>query len=257
MIAQINAGKMYLDGRIAKADKRKGTIQLVNGEDGLKHVQWHNRESNRVEDDWIVINDAYLEKVPQAKTGGVYVLRFAEVNKKQLFWIQDINIEKEEEFVKNFNESIGGRKLRKLGIQTGNEDILQNFFDERHKPLSLVDILTPGRLLRLIDDQEALQRLMQHLPEEHRNTKDLCETIRSAQIRSTLTTLNYAIYRTDLTALLQSLGLKPPSLDSIGTKNPLYILIKAIEEKEQEEIAVKATKATHEDKEANNFKNNE
>ncbi|PHJ20688.1 adhesion regulating molecule region protein, partial [Cystoisospora suis] len=63
-ITSCRAGKCRIEGSMVSPDTRKGRLQICEGEDGLTHVQWINRENQRTEDDLIVINDAYLERVP-------------------------------------------------------------------------------------------------------------------------------------------------------------------------------------------------
>merc|ERR1719409_1164029 len=71
------------------------------------HFQWMDREKNEVAMDLIVINDAYLEKIEQCKTGRVYLLRFTSSEKKLFFWMQEPKTDKDEEFMKTFNQTIG------------------------------------------------------------------------------------------------------------------------------------------------------
>merc|ERR1719456_117300 len=73
------------------------------------HFQWMNREKNEVAVDLIVINDAYLEKIEQCKTGRVYLLRFTSSERKLFFWMQEPKSDKDAEFVKTFNETIGAQ----------------------------------------------------------------------------------------------------------------------------------------------------
>eukprot|EP00921_Rhytidocystis_pertsovi_P018141 GHVQ01028617.1.p1 GENE.GHVQ01028617.1~~GHVQ01028617.1.p1 ORF type:complete len:383 (+),score=67.94 GHVQ01028617.1:219-1367(+) len=107
-LVEFRAGKIAWDGSRATPDKRKGKISLCTGTDDLLHFRWTNRESGRIEDDLIVINDAYLEKVPEAKTGRIYVLRFSSSEKKFLFWMQEPEESEDEERINNFNKHAGG-----------------------------------------------------------------------------------------------------------------------------------------------------
>ncbi|XP_006462710.1 hypothetical protein AGABI2DRAFT_193814 [Agaricus bisporus var. bisporus H97] len=81
----------------------KGAILLVNGEDGLLHFQWKNRETGQLEEDLILFpSDASFVKVEQA-SGRVYVLKFSSSNQRHFFWLQDASSARDEEFVNNLN----------------------------------------------------------------------------------------------------------------------------------------------------------
>merc|ERR1740130_1974506 len=73
------------------------------------HFQWFDREKSETAVDLIVINDAYLEKIEQCKTGRVYLLRFTSSNKKLFFWMQEPKTDKDDDFVTKFNEAIGAK----------------------------------------------------------------------------------------------------------------------------------------------------
>jgi len=107
---EFRAGRMDWDGKMVKPDKRKGKIVLsTSEEEQLMHFQWYDREKNEVATDLIVINDAYLERIEKCTTGRVYLLRFTSSDKKLFFWMQEPKTEKDAEFVKTFNETIGAK----------------------------------------------------------------------------------------------------------------------------------------------------
>ncbi|CEL99226.1 unnamed protein product [Vitrella brassicaformis CCMP3155] len=110
VLVEFKAGKCNWDGQRVTPDKRKGNLSLVTGDDGLTHVQWTTRGVNQItEDDLIVINDAYLEKITAAKSGRVYVLKFQSSDKKLLFWMQEPDETKDEELITKFNNAAGGK----------------------------------------------------------------------------------------------------------------------------------------------------
>ncbi|KAF5360659.1 hypothetical protein D9756_004757 [Leucocoprinus leucothites] len=81
----------------------KGAILLINGDDGLLHFQWKNRESGNVEEDLILFpSDASFAKVTQSP-GRVYVLKFSSSNRRDFFWLQDASSARDDEFVRNLN----------------------------------------------------------------------------------------------------------------------------------------------------------
>lgn len=107
VVVSFRAGKCQWTGTMVKPDKRKGKLSLIMSEDdGLTHVQWQDRTSGNVEDDLIVIQDAYLEKIDKVKDGRVYLLRFTSSSKKIFIWMQEPDSSKDEELVKKFNDHI-------------------------------------------------------------------------------------------------------------------------------------------------------
>lgn len=82
----------------------KGAIILQNGEDGLLHFMWKNRQTNNVEEDLILFpSDAVFQKVEQSAWGRTYILKFASSNQRHFFWMQDADPSRDAEFVSNVN----------------------------------------------------------------------------------------------------------------------------------------------------------
>jgi hypothetical protein len=106
MDVEFRAGKMKLDGRMLKADERKGTVRVfMSAEDGVVHFTWLKRPSGAaevhtrpwvstlnlnflilsVQDDFMLFpGDAVFSYVEQArnnpKNSRVYVLKIAQNN---------------------------------------------------------------------------------------------------------------------------------------------------------------------------------
>lgn len=55
-LVEFKAGKMTLQGRLVKPDKRKGLVYVYQSEDSLMHLCWKDRGTGTVED-----VSAYLE----------------------------------------------------------------------------------------------------------------------------------------------------------------------------------------------------
>ncbi|OSX59894.1 hypothetical protein POSPLADRAFT_1149736 [Postia placenta MAD-698-R-SB12] len=86
------------------ASPTKGAIILQNGEDGLLHFMWKNRQTNNVEEDLILFpSDAVFQKVEQSAWGRTYILKFASSNQRHFFWMQDADPSRDAEFVSNVN----------------------------------------------------------------------------------------------------------------------------------------------------------
>ncbi|KAF8908918.1 proteasome complex subunit Rpn13 ubiquitin receptor-domain-containing protein [Gymnopilus junonius] len=83
--------------------RTKGAIYLTNGDDGLLHFIWVNRETNTIEEDLILFPfDASFLKVSESP-GRVYVLKFSSSNQRHFFWLQDASSARDEEFTENVN----------------------------------------------------------------------------------------------------------------------------------------------------------
>ncbi|KAF5338990.1 hypothetical protein D9611_008759 [Ephemerocybe angulata] len=99
------AGRAFRrDGsNIVEADPAKGAILLTNGDDGLLHFIWKNRETDVSEEDLIIFpTDATFTKVDQSN-GRVYVLKFSSSNQRHFFWMQDASSARDDEFANNVN----------------------------------------------------------------------------------------------------------------------------------------------------------
>lgn len=49
-LVEFKAGKMYLQGKMCHADKRKGLVFVHQSEDSLMHFCWKDRTSGKVEE---------------------------------------------------------------------------------------------------------------------------------------------------------------------------------------------------------------
>jgi len=110
-LVEFRAGKMSVatnDGKtMVTADKRKGMIQVEQGDDDLMHFKWKDRTSGTVEDDLIIFpDDIDFLKVDQCKTGRVYVLKFKSSSRRMFFWMQEPKDDKDEELCKKVNDSL-------------------------------------------------------------------------------------------------------------------------------------------------------
>lgn len=97
------AGRAFRNGDTSTVvpDPTKGAIMLTNGEDGLLHFIWKNRDTNNIEEvrcgyfvlspDLLIVyfqdlilfpTDATFSKVNQSSSGRVYVLKFSSSNQR-------------------------------------------------------------------------------------------------------------------------------------------------------------------------------
>lgn len=111
-LVSFRAGQLNLshNGTTVVADKRRGKLSLVQTlDDGLLHLQWVQRPSGQLQetDDILVMQgSAFLEKVPECKTGRVVLLRFKGSSRKRFFWFQEPKDDKDAEYIKKINDFI-------------------------------------------------------------------------------------------------------------------------------------------------------
>jgi hypothetical protein len=248
---EFRAGRMDWDGRMVTADKRKGKIVLMTAEDEqLMHFQWWDRAKNEVAVDLIVINDAYLEEIKKCTTGRVYLLRFTSSEKKLFFWMQEPKAEKDADFVKTFNETIGAKIPEKGakpaaapaagGLPGANQPmdpqiraIVQQFIASqgpRAPPVPINAVLTTEVLQGLMTDDAAVAEMATLLPPGQQSTEDLRTALGSPQLQQSLTALSQAVHSDQLPVLFASLGLDPATIANAAPgSDALELLIRAME----------------------------
>lgn len=113
---QIKAGKcemvLQADGKyMVTPDKCRGLIAIIRSNDGLIHFKWNRRASNtstHEADDCVVFpDDVVFKKVNTGRsTDRVYMLKWSQSNKQLMFWMQDLNADKDEEMCTKLNDCI-------------------------------------------------------------------------------------------------------------------------------------------------------
>jgi len=105
-LVEFKAGKCSVSGKTITPEKRKGTVQLIQGSDALMHFQWKDRTTGAIEDDLIVFpEEATYKKVTQS-SGRVYLFEFRDSSRKLFIWMQDLNAEKDNEYTTKINQYI-------------------------------------------------------------------------------------------------------------------------------------------------------
>ncbi|CBZ54413.1 hypothetical protein NCLIV_048420 [Neospora caninum Liverpool] len=270
-VTSFRAGKCRINGSLVSPDTRKGRLQIGAGDDGLTHVQWINRETQQTEDDLIVINDAYLERVPECTTGRVYCLRFTSSDKKMLFWMQEPDASKDETLIEQFNARAGGvPPSRNGGGQAGASgasgaagandsgpnaqgiqqlrQLLANYSESLRRARGhsqptatpLNEVLSSQTLSRIADDEEAVHELVGLMPEGCRTEGDVREALRSAQLAAPMSGLTQAIY-TNSAPLLSSMGVTAEDRAAATSPDAMMAFAQALEahyrpEEKEEEI---------------------
>ncbi|CAN0103318.1 unnamed protein product, partial [Scytosiphon promiscuus] len=87
-------------------DLRKGTISLFKGpDDQLMHFAWKERPSGTVVDDVIILpEEAVYKKIDTGREGERVFLMEIAGNRRFFYWMQDKDVEKDEENMKKVNE---------------------------------------------------------------------------------------------------------------------------------------------------------
>jgi len=105
----MNASPIEGGGKFkVSADKRKGLLTLERGQDGMLHLYWKTRPGvNTLEDYMILPGQQTFEKVDTGKdTDRVYLLQFKGQSKRRFFWMQEPNVKKDEDTVKQLREKM-------------------------------------------------------------------------------------------------------------------------------------------------------
>eukprot|EP00466_Bigelowiella_natans_P018874 jgi/Bigna1/90159/estExt_fgenesh1_pg.C_640002 len=100
-IVEFKAGKLNKSGATVTADPRRGTLSIMeSAADGMTRIQWKTRPGGQMETDIVVVpNDATVEKVPECKSGRVFLIRMRSSNRMLFFWMQEPKEEKDDELI--------------------------------------------------------------------------------------------------------------------------------------------------------------
>ncbi|CAD7923713.1 unnamed protein product [Amoebophrya sp. A120] len=263
-VVEFRAGKMNWDGRMCTADKRKGKVQLVKDAEDLHHVLWWDRDKNEKIDDYVVVQDAYLERVRKCTTGRVYVLKYTSSSVRVFFWMQEPKDDKDDELIKKFNTTIGTEiplatqiaatipqpatssamaataavpaaappanqaalQAQLLALLQNAGGQLQNVDQSRKSRVTLNSMLKADVLLTLAEDSEALAELKTHMPKDQQEDQDVIDTMHSPQLKENMKVLTQAIYSDQLPVLFTMMGLaQGPNMN----EDLMETLVKALE----------------------------
>lgn len=236
---EINAGKCIYDGNMLKPDKRKGKLVLYKAYDNLCHVQWVSRENNTVEDDLIIIDDAYLKRIEECKTGRVYMMNFIYSGKKLYFWMQDADESKDEVFVNEFNKvtgclpSSGGEK--KTGSNVNIAELSQSLISqirnvqkgEVEKGVCFSDLIRVEYFTKLLEIPEAVEELKKHMPEKYQTKEDVLDVVKNRFLDGSLKFLDISL-KSHFNFLLSSLNIPLPDKE---VTDPMEYIVDNLEKK--------------------------
>lgn len=239
---EINAGKCIYDGNIIKPDTRKGKLRLYRASDDLLHMQWINRETNKVEDDLIVIEDVFLKKIEECKTGRVYLLKFILSDKKMFFWMQDFDDSKDAVFVRKFNAAIGHDATKESDVKSDKQSIITNIekpvifpkesipLRQLLDPINLVefkDLFNDIYLYKLLDIPEAVNELKTHMPVGYQTKEDIIDVIQKRAFSTNVDFFDTTLH-THFNFILGLLELPMPTED---VTDPMKYIIENLNKK--------------------------
>jgi hypothetical protein len=252
------AGKLNWDGRMVTADPRKGTLALTTSDDGLKHVTWTERNPNKTnasaEEDLIVMEDAYLQKIPECTTGRAYVMRYTSSDRKFLIWMQEPDATKDDERIKGFNDAIGATipatapassapaaapaapgapqgqtPAQQAEIRAQLMRLLNPGAAAADPVVHVHDVLTQEACTGLLSDEAATAELCALMPEGMQSPEDLRKALTSPQMRQAMNVLTHAIHSDQIGVLFASLGLDANAAQ--GSSGNFAALCKALQDK--------------------------
>lgn len=241
---EVKAGRMVAEEHTIRPLATKGKITVGKEADGLVHFKWVNVQSGQEELDIVVIpEDARFMKAVQAK-GRVYILELS--GRREFFWLQEPDKDKDAEIVKKLNVAMGTANFS--GLPSAPEEakaappaqpvpgISQEQLQEMLKMLSqqlepgpgLDEVLTPEVLDRLARDPQVVQRVGQHMPAEQSNPEDVSTNLHSPQLRQALQLVTSALHSAGAANVLHSLGVGE-FLDPQARGDVVEELLRAIE----------------------------
>jgi len=248
VICQFNAGRCNYDPDTklvhSKPTRGKITIKKNLRDPSLFEFEWSERNSTAVQFNRSIIPQlATWKKTDDCKDGRVYTLKISG-GTPCFFWMQEVKIEKDEEIMEklkdifkgddsnsgsqNLDNNEGMQAFMNLFGNTGGntgssgsqmnaaQQIFQNQVQQMQQQMEsdpdLQDVFPSDRIADLTEiicmEEENLEALVQHLPEDLRSREDLNEHLQSAEFRSACSRLNQVFRSTESGPLYGELGLE-------------------------------------------------
>ena len=99
---------MDYDGKLVKPDRRKGLIRVVKDAQGMLQFQWCDADTkNPIDNLYVFPGDCKFEKVKQT-SDRVYLLEFANTQRRFFYWMQYAETEKDEENASKLHKMLNG-----------------------------------------------------------------------------------------------------------------------------------------------------
>ncbi|VDD95463.1 unnamed protein product [Enterobius vermicularis] len=161
-LVEFKAGRSILqpgstpEKRKVVADKTKGLVFIKQSNDQLMHFCWENRETGQVPDDLIIFpGDTEFIRVKECTDGRVYMLKFKSSDERRLFWMQEGETDKDDEYCKKVNEILNNPPAPRQSGRAGGERNISlggalAAFNSSENELSALSNLDQSQLMQLL-----------------------------------------------------------------------------------------------------------
>lgn len=164
-LVEFKAGRSILqpgstpEKRKVVADKTKGLVFIKQSNDQLMHFCWKNRETGQVPDDLIIFpGDTEFIRIKECTDGRVYMLKFKSTDERRLFWMQEGETDKDDEYCKKVNEVLNnppaprqsGRTASERNVGSALGGALAAFNSSADNDLSALGNLDQSQLMQLL-----------------------------------------------------------------------------------------------------------
>lgn len=115
-LGAIKCGQMQKVGTTVTADPKKGILAVSEGE-GFKNLTWKDRETNKVEKEWMIFpGDATIRHLTECTDGYAMLVQFSQSGNQFFFYSQEPrkkgsswdDVSKEKELLEKINASLNG-----------------------------------------------------------------------------------------------------------------------------------------------------
>lgn len=111
-LAEIRCGRMQIDEAtsMVEAQPEKGLLYVKRMNDTLIHLVWkeRNNPSSKIPDDDLIVfeGDCTVRLIKQLPEHRVFLVKWVQTNTRKLFWLQHTDSAKDEELIKNLDDSL-------------------------------------------------------------------------------------------------------------------------------------------------------
>jgi len=224
ILLQVAMGRAKLENKKIISEPRKGTLTLCLSSNEL-HMQWKDRETGTIEQDWKLCPDSQFATVDGVQDGTIYVLKDGK-GSKCFFWLQESPTRERDgayyatriqqlihSHTKKDNHPSNSSLSDEYSSVTANslEAVLQSLRQHYRAPLTdLRHILSRESLVPIFSnpnlEEQSLHSLFRYLPEDDQHRDGLVQILSSPGFREQVDILNAGLRSPYAPQLLYSLG---------------------------------------------------